>query len=103
MKKGIAIFAKRIYICGESTDSHTKGEKNPLRFIYPNIVSEMDKRGLDYHDLADILGISKYAAYRRLRGFAGWKLHETIRLCQYFDISDAAWLFYSGDTISQNF
>lgn len=74
-----------------------------MHFIYPNIVSEMKKRGLDYRDIADILGISEHAAYRRLRGFAGWKLPETIRLCQYFDISDAAWLFYRGDTISQNF
>ena len=63
----------------------------------------MKKRGLDYKDLADILGISKYAAYRRLRGFAGWKLHETVQLCKVFDISDAAWLFNRGDTISQNF
>ena len=74
-----------------------------MRFIYPNVVSEMGKRGLDYRDLAEILGISEHAAYRRLRGFAGWKLHETIRLCQYFDIQDAAWLFECGDTISQNF
>ena len=74
-----------------------------MRFIYPNVVSEMGKRGLDYRDLADILGISEHAAYRRLRGFAGWKLHETIRLCQYFDIPDVAWLFECGDTISQNF
>lgn len=74
-----------------------------MRFIYPNVVSEMGKRGLDYRDLAEILGISEHAAYRRLRGFAGWKLHETIRLCRYFEIPDAAWLFECGDTISQNF
>ena len=80
-----------------------KEEKIPLRFIYPNLVSEMQKRGLDYQDLAEILGISKHAAYRRLRGHAGWKLHETIRLCQYFKITDMAWLFYCDDTISQNF
>ena len=67
-----------------------------MHFVYPNIVSEMEKRGLDYRDLADILGISEHAAYRRMRGFAGWKLHETIRLCQYFDISDTAWLFECG-------
>ena len=74
-----------------------------MRFIYPNLVSEMQKRDLDYQDLAEILGISKHAAYRRLRGHAGWKLYETIRLCQYFEISDMAWLFYFDDTISQNF
>ena len=64
-----------------------------MHFVYQNIVSEMEKRGLDYRDLADILSISEHAAYRRMRGIAGWKLHETIRLCQYFDISDTAWLF----------
>lgn len=74
-----------------------------MQFVYPNIVSEMKKRGLGYRDLADILDISEYAVYRRLRGFVEWKLHETIHLCQYFEISDAAWLFNRGDTISQNF
>ena len=64
-----------------------------MRFIYPNIVFEMKKHGLDYRGLAEILGISEHAAYRRLRGFAEWKMRETIRLCQYFDISDTAWLF----------
>lgn len=67
-----------------------------MLFVYPNLVKVMEERGVGYTDLADILGISKYAAYRRLRGFAGWKLHETIRLCEYFDISDAAWLFSSS-------
>ena len=64
-----------------------------MLFVYPNLVQVMEERGLGYTDLADILGISKYAAYRRLRGFAGWKLHETIHLCQYFGTSDTAWLF----------
>jgi plasmid maintenance system antidote protein VapI len=74
-----------------------------LLFVYPNLVSSMRKRDLDYKDLADILGISEYAAYRRLRGFTGWKLDEAICLCQYFGASDAAWLFHSGDTVTQKF
>ncbi len=74
-----------------------------MLFVYPNLVSEMQKRGLDYQDLADVLSISKYATYRRLRGFAGWKLRETIILSRYFGISDVAWLFHREDTISQNF
>lgn len=74
-----------------------------MLFVYPNLVQVMKERDVGYTDIADILGISKYAAYRRMRGFAGWKLHETIHLCQYFDISDAAWLFKRDDTISQNF
>ena len=72
-----------------------------LLFVYPNLVKKMKERDMGYEDLADLLGISKYAAYRRLRGFAGWKLHETIRLCQYFDDSDAAWLFELCDTVTQ--
>lgn len=72
-----------------------------MRFVYPNLVAVMREREMGYRDLADILGISDYAAYRRLRGFAGWKLHETIHLCQYFDISDAAWLFQLCDTVTQ--
>lgn len=72
-----------------------------MLFVYPNLVSTMEKHGLDYSGIADILGISKYATYRRLRGFAGWKLQETIRLCQYFEISDTAWLFKFDATITQ--
>lgn len=72
-----------------------------MLFIYPNLVSVMRNRGLGYRDIADVLGISEYAAYRRLRGSAGWKLQETIRLCQYFNVSDAAWLFDCDATIPQ--
>ena len=64
-----------------------------MRFVYPNLVSVMNERDLDYKSLAVILGISEHAAYRRLRGFAVWKLPEIVRLCQYFGVSDTAWLF----------
>jgi hypothetical protein len=53
----------------------------------------MKEHDLDYKGLADVLGISRYAAYRRLRGFAEWKLPEVIRLCQHFAVFDTAWLF----------
>jgi hypothetical protein len=69
-----------------------------LRFVYPNVVAEMNKRDLDYRNLADILDIGEHAAYRRLRGLTGWKLHETIHLAQYFGIDDMAWLFSRCDT-----
>ena len=72
-----------------------------MLFVYPNLASIMEKHGLDYHDIANILGISKYAAYRRLRGLAGWRLQETISLCKYFDISDTVWLFECEVTIPQ--
>ena len=74
-----------------------------MQFVFPNLVSEMQSRDLDYKDIANILGISKYAAYRRLRGFSGWKLEETISLCRYFGTTDAAWLFMLGDTVTQKF
>lgn len=74
-----------------------------MLFVYPNLVSTMRNHDMGYKDLAGILGISEYAAYRRLRGFTGWKLNETIYLCQYFGISDAAWLFEHGATVSQKF
>lgn len=64
-----------------------------MRFVYPNLVSTMNDRGLDYKGLADILGISEHAAYRRLRGFSEWKVPEAVNLCRYFGISDTAWLF----------
>ena len=70
-------------------------------FIYPNLAKMMEARDLGYRDLADILGISRYAAYRRMRGSSAWKLHEIVSLCEYFDISDAAWLFNRQVTISQ--
>jgi plasmid maintenance system antidote protein VapI len=53
----------------------------------------MKEHGLDYKGLADVLGISEYAVYRRLRGFSEWKLPEAIRLSQYFSVCSVAWLF----------
>ena len=74
-----------------------------MRFVYPNLVSVMEMHNLDYRDLAAILGIGNHAAYRRLRGMTGWKLHETIHLCEYFDIPDTAWLFTRCDTYTTKF
>ena len=68
-----------------------------MSFVYPNLVSEMKKRGLGYKDIADILGIDKFAAYRRLRGLVGWRLEEIMNLCEYFD-SSFAWLFQKDVT-----
>ena len=72
-----------------------------MLFVYPNLILLMEERNLDYNDIADILGISKYGAHRRLRGFTRWKWQETLKLCQYFGVSDTAWLFTLGeDTVS---
>lgn len=67
-----------------------------MPFIYPNLVTTMKDHGLDYKGLADVLGISEYAAYRRLRGFTEWKLCETLRLCKYMGVFDIEWLFQSN-------
>ena len=72
-----------------------------LLYVYPNLAKLMEERDMGYEDIADLLEISKYAAYRRLRGLSGWKLHETIRLCHFFDDSDAAWLFELCVTVTQ--
>lgn len=72
-----------------------------LVFIYPNLVATMRERGVGCKELADILDIGYYSAYRRLRGFVGWKLGEIVCLCKYFGIPDAEWLFTRSDTIAQ--
>ncbi len=73
-----------------------------MLFIYPNLVHMMKKHNLECQDIADILGIKYHAAYRRMRGLTGWRLHETIQLCQYFHVSDATWLFTRCDTYTTN-
>lgn len=107
LQKGLVIFEKRHYIekavCHIGARAYIfspvrvklahRREEPPLRFVYPNLVYVMRERDLDYKSLAVILGISEHAAYRRLRGFAVWKLPEIVRLCQYFGVSDTAWLF----------
>lgn len=71
-----------------------------MNFVYPNLVSEMKKRGLGYKEIASILGIGEFAAYRRLRGLVGWRLQETLCLSKYFD-SDLTWLFERDVTMSE--
>lgn len=73
-----------------------------MHFVYPNLAKVMKSKGLGYKDIAGILNIGEYAAYRRLRGLVGWKLQETLYLSKYFD-ADPAWLFECGVTISQKF
>ena len=93
LKKGLAFFEKHNYIERAVQLTDARKEVMCLHFVYPNLVSTMEKHGLDYKGLADILGISEHAAYRRLRGFAGWKLPEAFLLRQYFGICDIDWLF----------
>lgn len=71
-----------------------------MRVAFPNLAAEMSKHGLGYKDVADILGIGEYAAYRRMRGLVGWKLQETLYLSQYFGC-DPVWLFES-DVATRN-
>ena len=63
-----------------------------MHFVYPNLAEVMKSKGMGYKDVAVILNIGEFAAYRRLRGIVGWRLPEVFRLSEYFD-SDPAWLF----------
>ena len=70
---------------------------NLLLFVYPNLLSVMEERYMDYRDLASVLNMEPLAVYRRMRGVTGWKLDETVRICEYFTISDLPWLFARFD------
>lgn len=49
--------------------------------VYPNLISEMAKRGEDSQKkLGDLLKISQVAAGRKLNGKNDWKLSEAILL-----------------------
>ena len=71
--------------------------------VFPNLYYEMKKHNLECEDVADILGITYHAAYRRLRGHTEWKLCEAIYLCRYFDVSNAGWLFKRCETYTTNY
>lgn len=68
--------------------------------LYPNIDSEMDKKNITYPVLAVAIGLHPMAVYRRLSGFSEWKLHEAIRVADYFGCSDMPKLFLRLDTKS---
>ena len=64
-----------------------------MRFIFPNIESELAKRDMNYRELARIIGISDLAMYRRMVGITKWTLHEAIRISWFFNGVDVNHLF----------
>lgn len=68
-----------------------------MRFIYPNLIREMMSRNITAATIAPVIEVSTSAVYRRLRGETDWKLPEVIRLCQFFDNSNASELFLRLD------
>lgn len=68
-----------------------------MRFVYPNLIREMISRDITPATIALVIEVSTSAVYRRLRGETDWKLPEVIRLCQFFDNSNASELFLRLD------
>lgn len=64
-----------------------------MKSIYPNLDSLMGKKGIDYLDLAQETGIDDTTMYRRLKGISDWKLHEVLKITEYFGNSDVKWTF----------
>lgn len=61
--------------------------------IFPNLAQEMKARNLSFAKLADMIGLSKTAMYRRVYGKTDWKLHEIVNICRVLDSEDALQLF----------
>ena len=64
-----------------------------MKSVYPNIDAEMEKRHMDYRQLAKVAGIRDHAMYRRLVGTTKWTLHEAIRISWFFNGVDINYLF----------
>ena len=61
--------------------------------FFPNIDSELEKRNMNYRDLARVIGISDLAMYRRMAGITKWTLHEAIKITWFFNGVDIYRLF----------
>ena len=66
-----------------------------MKTVYPNLDMEIQKRDISYQKLARLVGLSKYAMYRRITGRTDFKLHEVIRICQVLENLDANQLFFT--------
>lgn len=60
---------------------------------YPEIQHQLEKAGMSYSDLAEILGITRQGVYRRMHGLAKWTLNDALRVCELFGTSDIRYLF----------
>ncbi len=61
--------------------------------IYPNLTRELKNRKIAVEALAQDLGLSRSAMYRRLNGSTEWTLSEVVSICQYLENFDINTLF----------
>ena len=64
-----------------------------MKFLFPNIESELAKRDMNYRELARVIGLSDLAMYRRMVGITKWTLHEAIKISWFFNGVDINHLF----------
>lgn len=64
-----------------------------MAFVYPNLEKKLSDYGLDYRDLAHIIGVSELGTYRRMRGDTEWKLREVTTICKQLNCKNASQLF----------
>ena len=64
-----------------------------MKTVFPNLMDELEKRGMTYRQLAQEIGLSNLAMYRRLAGLTKWSLHEAIRISWFFNGVDINYLF----------
>ena len=61
--------------------------------IYPNLTRELKNRKLTVEIMAEDLGYSRSAMYRRMNGSIDWTLSEIVAICQYLENFDINTLF----------
>ena len=64
-----------------------------MKTVFPNLMDELEKRGMTYRQLAQEIGLSNLAMYRRLAGLTKWSLYEAIRISWFFNGVDINYLF----------
>lgn len=57
-------------------------QKTKIKF--PNLVSEMAKRGEDQKTLANLLGVTRATISRKLSGKIEWSVNEIDAICEYY-------------------
>lgn len=65
----------------------------PMSSVYPNLEKEIQDRHMSYSRLAKMIGLSKYAMYRRISGQTDFKVTEAVLICQILNNLDAEQLF----------
>ena len=68
-----------------------------MKTVFPNIADELEKRDMTYRQLAQVIGISNLAMYRRMVGLTKWSLHEAIRISWFFNGVDINYLFHQKE------